>query len=270
MANKYGILREHLTTRAVRQLDLSESRGLEPGTWVEVKPTPSGLRASYPAANWITQNRAVRLADYAPNTKSLDVIDVEFRGGDESIYDFNIARVLKSVDLLKPEGSLLESGPETGKAHCVDCGNRWSTYQNKPGDTIKCPECKSTDVEFPRGLAASRVQEEAGQATKASKQPSEQDRLRTSQAQELLQTKQRQQSAMNAAAQRDLQKKSRDQAAKLNRPQAEEVETPDAKDDVDEDSYPAGHPVNKSMARVRDLARLAIAGAKAPAKVTKK
>jgi hypothetical protein len=75
----------------VRQHDLLKE-GYQPGTRVKIKPTASGLKRSYPAANWITQTTTiVTLKDYAPNSQTLDVLDVTLADGrEESIYDFNI------------------------------------------------------------------------------------------------------------------------------------------------------------------------------------
>ena len=64
---------------------------LSAGTRVWVKPTGSGVRDSYPAANWITNAKQVTLLEDAPNEGTLDVIDVRLDdGSEESIYDFNI------------------------------------------------------------------------------------------------------------------------------------------------------------------------------------
>lgn len=185
---------------------------------------------------------------------------------------------------------------------CSKCfGKPWKV-QGPGGKPIvaSCPRCGKT------------IKEEAVQQGQA-KQPSETDRLRNTQAQELLQTKQRQNAELTAAQSRDLQKKSREQQAKLNqpkgqanedettpgekkypwssiaarvtndreldeRPKTEETGTPSiGKDnselssvpghnpkfdkpyrsgkDVDEKTYAAGGRVNKSMDRVRQLAR---------------
>jgi len=67
--------------------------GFEPGTFVLVKPTASGLQASYPAAKWLTKEMVVKLLDYAPFDGTLDVLDVELADGtEESVYDFNIVK----------------------------------------------------------------------------------------------------------------------------------------------------------------------------------
>lgn len=78
---------------------------LRKGTIVTVKPTGAGLRASYPAANWIEKPEIVRLSEDTPGCHSLDVVDVEMvltiaesqmeEGIHASVYDFNIADPLR-------------------------------------------------------------------------------------------------------------------------------------------------------------------------------
>jgi hypothetical protein len=64
---------------------------LHKGTQVRVTITGAGLRASYPAADWLTGERVVTLIDDAPFGQTLDVIDVRLPDGSEqSVYDFNI------------------------------------------------------------------------------------------------------------------------------------------------------------------------------------
>lgn len=61
------------------------------GSYVFVEPTAPGLQASYPAAKWLKNKMKVRLIDDAPNSGTLDVLNVELPDGrQESIYDFNI------------------------------------------------------------------------------------------------------------------------------------------------------------------------------------
>jgi len=68
--------------------------GYPKGTIVRVRITASGLRRSYPAANWLTGERSVTLLEDAPGEGTLDVLDVStVINGErvtESIYDFNI------------------------------------------------------------------------------------------------------------------------------------------------------------------------------------
>lgn len=62
------------------------------GTKVRVRATAPGLRRSYPAADWLTGERVVKLLEDAPGEGTLDVIDVDAADGDDnrSVYDFNI------------------------------------------------------------------------------------------------------------------------------------------------------------------------------------
>jgi hypothetical protein len=133
--------------------------------------------------------------------------------------------------------------PAYPELKCVDCGRRWAYRHHnvKPNDIVKCPNCKSIDVQildedtyakdspFHKGKGTTQVtnpftgRKETKPVTREAeegtpKQASEVDRLRLAQKQQLIQTKQRQNAELTAAETRDLQKKSREAAAKLNQP----------------------------------------------------
>jgi hypothetical protein len=70
--------------------DYLDDKFYSKGTYVYVKPTASGVKDSYPAANWINNETKVKLLDDAVQG-TLDVSDVELEDGtEESIYGFNI------------------------------------------------------------------------------------------------------------------------------------------------------------------------------------
>lgn len=64
------------------------------GQRVVVKPTPSGIRESYPAANWIEAPTTVTLLEGCEKG-ALDVVDVELKDGtQDSVYAFSIDRIV--------------------------------------------------------------------------------------------------------------------------------------------------------------------------------
>lgn len=113
-----------------------------------------------------------------------------------------VTEALKAPSVRKLD---LREDADTGRAHCADCGNRWSTYKKSPDDVVKCPKCKSTDVEF-------GVNEEAD----GPKPPSEAQRVQTNQKREKLDTERRQNAELLAAKERDLQAQARKQSQSKN------------------------------------------------------
>ena len=77
------------------------------GNYVEIKPIASRLIQSYPAGKWVKKNQIVQLIDDAPNSSTLDVLDVKtLSGDDESIYDFQIVKKAKRPNVGVSESTL--------------------------------------------------------------------------------------------------------------------------------------------------------------------
>lgn len=82
-----------LLQRVIARSQLKQAeRRYNKGDRVVVEPTAPALQATYPAANWLTQQTTVTLKEPAVSG-TLDVVDVEAEGQtDPSIYGFNIVK----------------------------------------------------------------------------------------------------------------------------------------------------------------------------------
>lgn len=91
------------------------------GTFIIVKATAPGLRASYPAANWLRGQATVELLE-AANKGTLDVYDVglysTYGSRTESIYGFNIVKKASKQSYPRMSNPSLPSNQWIG-AHAI-------------------------------------------------------------------------------------------------------------------------------------------------------
>ncbi len=74
---------------------------IKKGSWIVVYATTSSAEKLYPAGKWVAKNYGAyaicELLEDAPHRGTLDVLNVNVYGREESIYDFQIVGKISQV-----------------------------------------------------------------------------------------------------------------------------------------------------------------------------